>query len=153
MAIVPGKLAHGEDLEAIEGGVQSLIRILMQFDPSPDVRRAAPPGVHTQLNKQTLPALLSRVKDPDATVRCTVFQVLNTTSLPARSPSLEQRTLLVRCCLGDRGLVVKAKASKLLAKREDGKQVLEAFISLFDLSSDRMHGGLSLPSVRSCLMI
>jgi len=57
VVIVLGKLAHGEDLPAREGGVQSLteiLRNLMQFDPSPEVRRAALPGVHTQLNKQTL---------------------------------------------------------------------------------------------------
>ena len=80
VAIVLGKLAHSEDLEAIEGGVKSLTNILwnlMQFDPSPDVRRAALPGVHTQLNKPALPVLLSRVKDPDATVHYTVFRVLN----------------------------------------------------------------------------
>ena len=141
VAIVLGKLVHGEDLEAIEEGVQSLadiLRNMMQFDPSPDVRRAALPGVHTQLNKQTLPVLLSRVKDPDATVRCTVFRVLKSTPVPARSLSLEQRTLLVRCGLGDRTPAVKAEASKLLAKWVDGTQELEAFISLFDLSSDNI---------------
>ena len=141
VAIVLGKLAHGEDLEAIEEGAQSLtdiLRNLMQFDPSPDVRRAALPGVHTQLNKQTLPVLLSRVKDPDATIRCTVFRVLKSTPVPARSLSLEQRTLLVRCGLGDRAPAVKAEASKLLAKWVDGTQDLEAFVSLFDLSSDNI---------------
>ena len=54
VAIVLGKLVHGEDLEAIEEGVQSLadiVRNMMQFDPSPDVRRAALPGVHTKINK------------------------------------------------------------------------------------------------------
>ena len=88
----------------------------MQFDPSPDVRRTALPGVQTQLNKKTLPVLLSRVKDPDASVRCTVFRALKSTPVPARSLSLEQRTLLVRCGLGDLAPVVKAEANKLLAK-------------------------------------
>ena len=141
VAVVLGKLAHGEDLAAIEEGVQSLtdiLRNLMQFDPSPEVRRAALPGVHAQLNKHTLPVLLSRAKDTDASVRCTVFRVLKTTPVPARSLSLEQRTLVVRCGLGDRSPVVKAEASKLLAKWVDGTQDLEGFISLFDLSSDNI---------------
>ena len=53
VAIVLGKFAHSEDLVAIEEGVQSLtdiLRVLMQLDPSPEVRRAALPGVHTPLN-------------------------------------------------------------------------------------------------------
>ena len=144
VAIVLGRLAHGEDLAAIEEDVQSLtdiLRNLMQFDPSPDVRRAALPGVHTQLNKQTLPVLLSRVKDPDATVRCTVLRVLKSSHVPARSLSLEQRTLLSRCGLGDRTHVVKAKGSKLLAQWVDGTQDLEGFISLLDLSSDEIVEG------------
>ena len=110
----------------------------MQFDPSPDVRRTALPGVQTQLNKQTLPFLLSRVKDPDASVRCTVFRALKSIPVPTRSRSLEQRTLLVRRGLVDRVPVVKADASKLFAKWADGTQYLEAFISFFDLSSDRI---------------
>ena len=140
VAIVLGELAHGEDIAAIEDGVQSLtdiLRNLVQFDPSPDVRRAALSGVHTPINKQTLPVLLSRVKGPDATVRCTVFLVLKPTPVPARSLSLEQRTLLVRCGLGDRAPVVKAEACKLFAKWVDATQDLEEFISLFDLSSDK----------------
>ena len=71
VAIVLRKLAHGEDLAAIGEGVQSLtdiLRNLVQFDPSPDVRRAAL---------------------PDAAVRRTVFQVLKSTPVPARSLSLE----------------------------------------------------------------
>ena len=139
VVIVIGKLAHGEDLPAREGGVQSLteiLRNLMQFDPSPEVRRAALPGVHTQLNKQTLPILLSRAKDPDVNVRRTVFRVLKTTPVPARSLSLEQRTLVVRYGLGDRTPVVKAEARKLLASWVDGTNDLEGFISLFDMSSD-----------------
>jgi condensin complex subunit 3 len=138
VVIVLGKLAHGEDLPAREGSVQSLteiLRNLMQFDPSPEVRRAALPGVHTQLNKQSLPLLLSRAKDPDANVRRTVFRVLKTTPVPARSLSLEQRTLVVRYGLGDRTPIVKAEASKLLASWVDGTKDLEEFISLFDLSS------------------
>ena len=139
VAIVLGKLAHGEDLAAIEEGVQSLTDILRNFDPSPSVRRAALPcQVCTQLDNKTLPVLLSRVKDPDATVRCTVFRVLKCT--PARSLSLGQRTLLVRCGSGDRTPVVKAEASKLLALWVDGTQDLEAFISLFDLSYDKIVG-------------
>ena len=58
--------------------------------------------------------------------------------MPARSLSLEQRTLLVRCGLGDQPPVVTAKASKLLAKWVDGTQDLEAFISLFDLFFDKI---------------
>ena len=76
VAIVRGKLAHGEDLAVIGEGVQSLtdiMRNLMQFDPSLDVRHAALPCVYTQLNKQTLPILLSCVKDPDAAIRCSVL--------------------------------------------------------------------------------
>ena len=141
VVIALGKLACGEDLSAREGGVQSLteiLRNLMQFDPSPEVRRAALPGVHTQLNKQTLPLLLSRAKDPDANVRRTVFRVLKTTPVPARSLSLEQRTLVVRCGLGDRTPVVKAEASKLLASWVDSTKDLEGFITLFDLSSDKI---------------
>ena len=94
--------------------------------------------MHTQLNKQTLSVLLSCVKDPDATVRCTAFRVLKSTPVPARSLSLEQRTLLVRYGLEDRTPVVKVEASKLLAKWVDDTQDLEAFISLFDLSSDKI---------------
>jgi hypothetical protein len=101
----------------------------MQFDPSPDVRRAALPGVHTQLNKQTLPVLLARAKDPDANVRRTVFRILKTTPVPARSLSLEQRTLVVRYGLGDRAPVVKTEASKLLASWVDGAKDLEDFMS------------------------
>jgi len=141
VVIVLGKLARGEDLPAREGGVQSLtdiLRNLMQFDPSPEVRRAALPGVHTQLNKQTFPVLLSRAKDLDANVRRTVFRVLRTTSIPVRSLSLEQRTLVVRYGLGDRTPVVKAEASKLLASWVDGTKDLEGFISLLDLSSDKI---------------
>ena len=134
-----GKLACGEDLAETEGGAQSLtdiLRNLMQFDPSPEVRRAALPGVHTQLNKQTLPVLLSRAKDPDPTVRRTVFRILKTTPVPVRSLLLEQRTLIVRYGLGDRAPIVKAEASKLLASWVDGMTNLEEFVSLFDLSSD-----------------
>ena len=51
VAIVLGEFAHGEDLAVIEEGIQSLtdiLRNLVQFDPSPDVRRAALPGHATQ---------------------------------------------------------------------------------------------------------
>jgi len=141
VVIVLGKLACGEDLEVTEGGVQSLtdiLRNLMQFDPSPEVRRAALPGVHTQLNKQTVPLLLSRAKDPDPNVRRTVFRVLKTTPVPARSLSLEQRTLIVRYGLGDRAPVVKAEVGRLLASWVDGTKDLEEFVSLFDLSADKI---------------
>ena len=141
VVIVLGKLARGEDLAETEVGVQSLkdiLRNVVQFDPSPDVRRAALPGVHTQLDKQTLPMLLSRAKDPDPNVRRTVFRVLRTTPVPARSLLLEQRTLIVRHGLGDRSPIVKAEASKLLASWVDGMKDLEEFVSLFDLSSDKI---------------
>ena len=61
-----------------------------------------------------------------------------TTPVSARSISLEPRSLLVRCGLGDRTPIVKVEASKLPAKWEDGTQVLEAFMSPFDLSSDKV---------------
>ena len=141
VAIILGKLARGEDLAEAEEGVQSLtdiLRNLMQFDLSPEVRRAALPGVHTQLDKRTLPVLLSRAKDPDTNVRRTIFRVLKTTSVPARSLSLEQRTLVVRYGLGDRSPVVKAEARKLLASWVDGTKDLEEFVSLFDLSVDKI---------------
>jgi condensin complex subunit 3 len=140
VVIVLGKLACGEDLLETEEGGQSLtdiLRNLMQFDPSPEVRRAALPGVHTQLNKQTLPGLLARAKDPDANVRRAVFRVLKSTPVPARSLSLEQRTLVIRYGLGDRTPVVKTEASKLVASWVDGAKDLEEFMSLFDLSSDK----------------
>ena len=114
-------LAHGEDPAAVEEGVHSLtdiLRNLTQFDPSPDVR----PAVHMQLNKQTLPVLLSRVKDPGATVCCTVFRVLN----PLLSPLVHFRL---------------SGAPYLLAILVDGTQDLEAFISLFDQSSDKTAEG------------
>jgi condensin complex subunit 3 len=141
VVIVLGKLARGEDIVETEEGVQSLTDILqnlMRYDPSPEVRRAALPGVHTQINKHTLPVLLSRAKDPDANVRRTVFRILKTTPVPVRSLSLEQRTLIVRYGLEDRAPVVKAEASKLLASWVDGMKDLEEFVSLFDLSSDKI---------------
>ena len=79
VVIVLGKLARGEDLAETEKGAQSLtdtLRNLVEFDPSPDVRRAALPGMHMQLNKKTLPVLLSRSKDPDANVRRTSLNPL-----------------------------------------------------------------------------
>ena len=136
VAIMLGNLACGEDLAVIEDDAVAYRYPLCSSTHSPTC--AAPLRQMCTRNSISRPfpsfSHKSRTRMRPSVVPSSESSNL---LLPARSLSLEQCTLLVRCGLGDRAPVVKAEASKLPAKWVDGTQDLEEFISLFDLSSDK----------------
>ncbi|KAI0363430.1 ARM repeat-containing protein [Pilatotrama ljubarskyi] len=162
--IALSKLSYSEDPSELAQGEPSILDTIldaMAYDTSPDVRRAA--LLNIPPNPQTLPALLARTRDVDASIRKLVYtSVLEKYCLPKdrtpaaastvgfthpRALSIAQRELIVRNGLGDREEPVKAAACKLLgawvdvvrsdaAKKEDGVKsegVIEDMIAFLKL--------------------
>ncbi|KAI0360255.1 ARM repeat-containing protein [Trametes cingulata] len=149
--IALSRLSYSEDPSELADGEPTILETIldaMAYDSSPDVRRAA--LLNIPPNPQTLPALLARTRDVDASIRKLVYtSVLEKYCLPTdrtpaaataastvgfthpRALTIAQRELIVRNGLGDREESVKAAARKLLgawvdvvrsdaAKKEDG---------------------------------
>lgn len=164
------QLCSVEDVDDLADGEQSALEIIldvMNYDPSPEVRKAALSNVH--LTPETLRAILVRTRDTDLTVRKVIYdsvlakhitivvgddqtEVMGLTH--PRGMTIAQRETIVRNGLGDRVPVVKAAAEKLLAiwvdvvgstkaDAEDNmshtaeKQLLN-FLAMFDLAEGKI---------------
>ncbi|KAI0634669.1 nuclear condensing complex subunit [Trametes polyzona] len=123
------KLSYSEDPSDLKEGEQTILQTLfdtMACDPSADVRRAA--LLNIPANPETIPALLGRSRDVDATIRKLLYtnvlrEFLSNKDRPAgpvagfthpRALTIAQRELIVRNGLGDREESVKAAARQLL---------------------------------------
>ncbi|KAH9991933.1 nuclear condensing complex subunit [Russula vinacea] len=128
----------GED----EQMATEVLENLLAHDPSADVRRAA--LLNIPITAQTLPAVLTRTRDIDMTVRRLVYG--SVLLLHAELPDDAMpgaATLIVRHGLGDREPAVRAAAGKLIGAWVDAVSVgtkkgavLEdvlAFLGTFDL--------------------
>ncbi|KAJ7746625.1 nuclear condensing complex subunit [Mycena metata] len=113
------KLAGSEDVSELAEGEESVLQVLtdtLLFDPSPDVRRAT--MVNLSVNEATLPALLTRARDTETTIRKLLYSsVLDTAATGAAHPrilTVSQFEFLIRHGLGDREPAVRAAAATLL---------------------------------------
>ncbi|GJE85117.1 condensin complex subunit 3 [Phanerochaete sordida] len=155
-AIALSKLCGTEDPDE-EPKVTDVIIDVLAHDTAADVRRAA--LLNLPIDSHTLPAILSRTRDVDATVRklvyhsvlepnCTVEHDggLGIGPTHPRVLSIDQREQIVRNGLGDREDVVKNATAKLVAtwveavrlggvkpEKADIEADVIAFINLFDL--------------------
>ncbi|KAJ7056620.1 nuclear condensing complex subunit [Mycena amicta] len=118
------RLAEGEDLNELEEGQQSILQLLldtMTTDPSAEVRRIAAANMPIDpLTDEIKAALLSRLRDKDASVRKIMYsQVLEKgararNSFHPRSLTITERELIVRNGLGDREASVRAAAASMI---------------------------------------
>ncbi|KAJ7039564.1 nuclear condensing complex subunit [Mycena alexandri] len=113
------KLAASEDVSELGEGEESVLQVLtdtLLFDPSPDVRRAT--MVNLSVNEATLPALLTRARDTETTIRKLLYSsVLDIAATGAAHPrilTVSQFEFLIRHGLGDREPTVRAAAATLL---------------------------------------
>ncbi|OCH93098.1 hypothetical protein OBBRIDRAFT_725376 [Obba rivulosa] len=156
------KLLPSEDITELDEDEPSILDVLcdtLVHDISADVRRAA--LLNIRPTRDTLPVLLARTRDVDATIRKAIYlNILDTNCMlesgtgvgftHPRILSIAQRELIVRNGLGDREESVKAAAGKLMGtwvdvvraegvKNEDSEEKgiqadLVAFLKLFDLT-------------------
>ncbi|KAG8843652.1 hypothetical protein FRB96_003876 [Tulasnella sp. 330] len=110
-----GNLQEGDNLEDLEEGEQSLTEVLvdiLQYDPAPDVRRAA--LLNITATKDSLDAILSRTRDQDTTIRKILYaHVLSALPHP-KFLSIAQREEVVKNGLKDREPSVRAAAGRLV---------------------------------------
>ncbi|EMD37496.1 hypothetical protein CERSUDRAFT_154154 [Gelatoporia subvermispora B] len=156
------KLVPSEDISELDDDEPSILDVLcdtLAHDTSAEVRRAA--LLNIRPTRETLPVLLARSRDVDASIRKAVYlNVLDANCLlesgsgvgftHPRILTIAQRELIVRNGLGDREDSVKAAAGKLMGtwvdamraegvKNEDNPEKdiladLVAFLRLFDLN-------------------
>lgn len=156
LARAEASLDEQEDEESndAESRISTILRTLCQYDLQPHVRIAALPGISLPLNVDTLPFLLSRTRDVDASVRKAAFRVVQ--QVPVRGLSVAQRSLIIRNGLGDREVAIRTEVGKLVyhwaitcsdyqvdergskdgrkgAQRADVKIDVDEFLDLFDL--------------------
>ena len=90
--------------------------------------------LNTPITADTLEPLLSRIRDPDASIRKVVYDVMLSDRLQDLTQlSVIQREAVVRCGLRDRDSSVRAAASKLLGEwfdRVEGSA--GSFVELFN---------------------
>lgn len=132
-----GKLCPSDDPEERGEKIEDVLLDMLQFDPAGDVRRTALLSV--PLVPRTLPTLLTRVRDADATVRRALFTSI-LTKLKAANLTPEQLERVVACGLRDREETVKTAARALVAgwpaKREgEEMDALLDFVQLFDVAT------------------
>ncbi|KAG8985209.1 hypothetical protein FRB93_006052 [Tulasnella sp. JGI-2019a] len=130
-----GNLQEGDNPEELEEGEQSLTQVLvdiLQYDPAPDVRRAA--LLNITATKDSLEAILSRTRDQDTTIRKILYaHVLSALPHP-KFLSIAQREEVVKNGLKDREPSVRAAAGRLVGTWVDllGGG-LEELLTMFDL--------------------
>ena len=89
--------------------------------------------LNAPVTSDTLPAILSRTRDVEPTIRKLVFSsVLEQLEHP-KQLTIDQRELIVRNGLGDRELTVRAAAEKLISDWCDTLEGVLPFLSMFDL--------------------
>jgi condensin complex subunit 3 len=153
LARAEASLDEQEDEDSDDRGsrISPILRTLCQYDLQPHVRTAALPGISLPLNIDTLPFLLSRTRDVDASVRKAAFRIVQ--QVPVRGLSVAQRSLIIRNGLGDREAAVRTEVGKLVyhwaitcsdyqhnpkdgkkgAQKSDVKIDVDEFLDLFDL--------------------
>ncbi|KAJ1951758.1 chromosome condensation complex Condensin, subunit G, partial [Linderina pennispora] len=110
-AIALSKLQSGEDAEG--GEVTDSLLNLMQHDPNAEVRRAV--LLNIEKNTATLPLVLERARDVDATNRkCLFLKVMP--SLDYRLLSIEDRERLLTAGVNDRDANVKRACVRMIGE-------------------------------------
>ncbi|TDL22781.1 ARM repeat-containing protein [Rickenella mellea] len=133
--IALAKLLVAADEEGARETTDLLVDIL-KFDPSPEVRRAA--LINIPASEATLPALLSRTRDVDTTIRKLVYSnVLEQLGHP-KQLTIAQRELVLHNGLGDREPAVRSAASNLVASWVDHIGDLVAFLKSLDLAESKV---------------
>ncbi|KZV97200.1 hypothetical protein EXIGLDRAFT_833051 [Exidia glandulosa HHB12029] len=150
-----GKMQASDDPDDREEKIEDVLLDILQHDPSGDVRRTA--LLSAPLLPRTLPTLLTRIRDSDATVRRTLLSNI-LTKLKAANLTPEQLARVVSCGLRDRDENVKGAARALVAgwipaarkdepvKNEEIDALLD-FVQLFDIASSAE----SLQSALECI--
>ncbi|KAJ7454809.1 nuclear condensing complex subunit [Mycena latifolia] len=113
------KLAGSEDPSELGEGERTVLQVLidtLSTDPSSEVRRAT--MLNIPISSTSLPALLSRSRDTETTIRKLLYSsVLDGAAKASAHPktlTVAQRELLVRNGLGDREKTVRAAAATLI---------------------------------------
>ncbi|KAJ1948134.1 chromosome condensation complex Condensin, subunit G, partial [Linderina macrospora] len=110
-AIALSKLQSGEEAEG--GDVTDSLLNLMQHDPNAEVRRAV--MLNIEKNTATLPLVLERARDVDATNRkCLFLKVMP--SLDYRLLSIEDRERLLTAGVNDRDASVKRACVRMIGE-------------------------------------
>ncbi|KAF9648455.1 ARM repeat-containing protein [Thelephora ganbajun] len=159
------KLLPTEEPDDVTEGETSILGALvdvLEYDTSPEVRRAALVNIHVTVD--TIPHLLTRTRDLDSNVRkhtystvlernCSIGEGEDSKSVGHAHPrflSIEHREMVIKHGLGDREPSVRAAAASLvgiwvdvmrnpnqIVKNETPAQELEqtmlSFLTLFDL--------------------
>ncbi|KAI5451535.1 chromosome condensation complex Condensin, subunit G [Naganishia albida] len=128
-----------EDLEEDEENLDEVLLDLLRFDSAPEVRRAA--LYNLSRTPATVPHILARTRDSDATLRRIVYLgPLSTQALPdPRVLSIAQREEVVKNGLGDREPAVRRAAAFMLGEwlTAAGGDLLE-FLRRFDVVSSQV---------------
>ncbi|EPY51307.1 condensin complex non-SMC subunit Cnd3 [Schizosaccharomyces cryophilus OY26] len=102
-----------EDTEDEENDVRNMLLFLLQNDPSPDVRRAV--LLNIEVSKVTLPFILERARDVDATNRKCVYSKVLPKIGDFRYLSIKKRVRILKWGMNDRDDSVQQAASNMLA--------------------------------------
>ncbi|KAI3616327.1 condensin subunit cnd3 [Moniliophthora roreri] len=110
------KLIGTEDSDELEDGESTVEELLLDalcYDSAPEVRRAA--LLNIPLTPQTLPVIMTRMRDTDSITRKLVFSAVLKAKLEhPRRLTIAQREEIVKAGLGDREAAVRAAAGKLV---------------------------------------
>ncbi|THH04391.1 hypothetical protein EW145_g5552 [Phellinidium pouzarii] len=129
--IALSKLLSPENSTEAQDELMDVLLDILVHDPAAEVRKAA--LLHIPLVPHSLPGILSRARDVDASVRRLVYTpVLEQLEHP-KQLTIVQRNFIVRTGLKDREQVVRSAAAKLVSSWADllSGDILQ-FISLFD---------------------
>ncbi|KAF8656476.1 hypothetical protein AX16_002527 [Volvariella volvacea WC 439] len=114
--IALSKLVGSEDPDEVQEGEMTILEILlhlMQYDPSPDVRRAA--LLNVPITPGSLDIILKRTRDTDTVIRKLIYSVVLKQKLKhPRMLTLDQREQVVKNGLGDREPGVRLAAGKMI---------------------------------------
>ncbi|KAI0040302.1 ARM repeat-containing protein [Auriscalpium vulgare] len=164
--IALSKINGTEDPDELDEGEQSVSDVLedmLRHDPSAEVRRAV--LLNMAVSDATLPAILSRTRDVDTTIRKLVYSMKLEPNCIAedgglgpshpRALTIDQRELIVKNGLGDREDGVRLATGKLIGKWVDAVgtdkgEVVEdilAFLDVFDIGEGLQVADDALQSV------
>ncbi|EPX73665.1 condensin complex non-SMC subunit Cnd3 [Schizosaccharomyces octosporus yFS286] len=102
-----------EDTQEEENDVRNMLLFLLQNDPSPDVRRAV--LLNIEVSKATLPFILERARDVDATNRKCVYSKVIPKIGDFRYLSIKKRVRILKWGMNDRDDSVQQAAANMLA--------------------------------------